>query len=108
MHPDPGQEAARMAKGPHAAAMRWTRVLGAASGQARVPTSEGTCTSCWGPGAGREPGTRHDDRRQVTSTQMGILPPIWVCHTEAHVMSVHPDSKSQPKARNFQRKSKTS
>ena len=42
----------------------------------------------------------------MTSTQMGILPLIWVCHTEAHVMSVRPDSKSQPKARNFQRKSK--
>lgn len=88
--------------------MHWTRVLRAASGQARVPTSEGTCTSCWGPGVGREPGMHPDDRRQMTSTQMGILLLIWVCHTEAHVMSVRPDSKSQPQARNFQRKAKTS
>ena len=50
-------------EGPCPASAGWTQVLGAVSGEARVPTSEGTCTSCWGPGAGREHGTHHDDKK---------------------------------------------
>ena len=82
-------------EGPCPASAGWIRVLGAASGQARVPTSEGMCTSCWGPGAGRERGTHHDNKKTGDlSSDRHPVADSGTSHTEAHMMSGRPDSKS--------------